>query len=104
MALKERPMPKAHIRNGELRLPLTDDLREKLDMHEGEELTAHVFEGSVTFTRTTDDARQQAGRRIAALLEEVELRPGQPEMSEEEVDQMVDEEVKAYRRDRRNRS
>src|SRR5258708_36389096 len=104
MSLKERPMPKAHIRDGELRLPLTNDLRAKLDVHEGEELTAHVFEGSVTFTRTTDDARHQAGRRVAALLEQIQLRPGQPEMSEEDVDQMVDEEVKAYRRDRRNRS
>ncbi len=94
-------MPKAHIRDGELRIPLPETLREKLAVREGEELDAHVFEGSVTFTRTSDAARRQAGTRILKLIDQVRVRPGQPPMSPEEVERMVDEEVKAMRRTRR---
>ena len=36
-------MPKAHIRNGTLTIPLTDEIREKLDVRDGDELEAHVF-------------------------------------------------------------
>lgn len=95
-------MPKAHIRNGALTIPLSDEIREKLDVHEGEELDAHVFKGSVTFTRTSGEARRQAGHRILGLIDQVRAQPGKPEMSHEEVDQMVDAEVKAVRRARRN--
>lgn len=95
-------MPKAHIRDGELRIPLSDEIREKLDVQEGEELDAHVFEGSVTFTRKTAEARRQAGARILDLIDQVRVREGEPDMTPEEVEQMIDEEVKAYRRDRRN--
>ena len=35
-------MPKAHIRDGELRIALSDKLRAKLAVREGEELEAHV--------------------------------------------------------------
>ncbi len=94
-------MPKAHIQDGELRIPLTDDVREKLAVHEGEELDAHVFNGSVTLTRTGAEARQQAGARILALIEQVRVRPGQPVLSEEEADRLVDEEVREHRRRRR---
>jgi hypothetical protein len=103
MALKEPPMPKARIRNGALTIPLTEEIREKLDVHDGEELDAHVFRGSVTFTRTTEEARRQAGARILELIDQVRVRPGQPNMAPEEVEQMIDEEVKAVRRARRNR-
>ena len=96
-------MPKAHIRDGELRIPLTDDIREKLDVQEGEELETHVFADSLTVTRTTPEARRRAGERILKLIDEVRLQPGQPPMSPEELDRMIDEEVKAYRRERRSR-
>ncbi len=49
------------------------------------------------------DARGQAGQHILDLIDQVRVRPGKPEMSPEEVDQMVDEEVKAVRRTRQNR-
>ena len=95
-------MPKAHIQDGELRIRLTDDIREKLGVREGEELNAHVLEGSVTFTRAGGAARREAGKRILALTERIGARPGQPDMSEEEVNQMINEEAEAYRHDRRN--
>ena len=96
-------MPKAHIRNGELTLPLSDEMREKLDVRDGDELEAHVFKGSVSFTPTSPDARERAWERIFSLIDQVHVRPGQPEMSIEEVEQMIVDEVKAVRRARRSR-
>jgi len=103
MVLKEHPMPKAHIRNGALTIPLTDEIREKLDVHDGDELDAHVFKGSVTFTPASSEVRDQAWDRLFAIIDQVRVRPGQPAMSPEEVEQMIDEEVKAVRRARRTR-
>lgn len=96
-------MPKAHIRDGELRIALSDEMRAKLAVHEGEELEAHVFEGSVTFTRRAAAARRQAGVRILKLIDQVGVRAGQPELSPEQAEQMIDEEVKTVRRARRSR-
>ena len=92
-------MPKAHIRNGELTIPLSDEIREKLDVQEGEELEAHVFAGSLTVTRTTPEARRQAGDRILGIIDKVRLRRGQRPLTEEE----IVEEVHAVRRARRDR-
>jgi hypothetical protein len=103
MALKDTIMPKAHIHNGALTIPLTDEIRRKLDVHEGEELDAHVFKDSVTFTRTTPEVRRQAGERLLEIISRVRIRPGQPDLSSEEVEQMIDEEVKAVRRARGSR-
>lgn len=94
-------MLKVHIHDGELRIPLTDDVREKLAVHEGEELDAHVFNGSMTLTRTSAEARQQAGARILALIDQVRVRQDQPVLSEEDADRLVDEEVREHRRSRR---
>jgi hypothetical protein len=96
-------MPKAHIHDGALTIALTDELRERLEVHEGEELDAHVFKGGVTFTRTTHEARRHAGQRILELVDQVRVRPGQPEMSPAAVEQMIDAKVKAVRRARRKR-
>jgi hypothetical protein len=59
-------------------------------------------EGRVTFTRTTDDARRQAVARILNLIDQLRGRPDRPDLPPAEVDRMVDEEVKAVRRARRN--
>jgi hypothetical protein len=48
-------MPKAHIRNGELTIPLSDEIHEKLSVHEGEQLQAHVLEDGLIVTRTSPD-------------------------------------------------
>jgi bifunctional DNA-binding transcriptional regulator/antitoxin component of YhaV-PrlF toxin-antitoxin module len=92
-------MPKAHIRNGELTIPLSEEIREKLDVRDGDELEAHVFEGSLTVTRTTLEARRQAGERILATIDRIGLRRGKRPLSEEE----IVEEVHAVRRTRRAR-
>lgn len=92
-------MPKAHIRNGELTIPLSDEIREKLAVREGEELETHVFEGSLTVTRTSPEARREAGERMLATIDRVRLRPGQKSLTDDEI---VDE-VRAVRRARRAR-
>ena len=96
-------MPKARIRNGELRIPLSDEIREKLGVHDGDELDAHVFKGSVTLTPTSSDLRERTWQRLFAIIDQVEVQAGLPAMSSEEVEQMIDEEVKAVRRARRRR-
>ena len=92
-------MPKAHIRNGELTIPLTDEIREKLDVHDGDELEAHVFKGSVSFTPKSADVRERAWERIFSVIDRVQLRPGQSPMTEDE----IVEAVHAVRRARRAR-
>ena len=68
-------MPKLEIRGGKLMLSLSDELREKLDVHDGDEFEAHVFAGSVTFTRSTPNARRRAGERILAITDQVRPAP-----------------------------
>lgn len=90
-------MPRAHIRNGELTIPLNKEMREKLDVHEGDELEAHVFKGSISFTPKESNAREQAWQRIFSIIDRVRLRPGKTPMTEEE----IVEAVHAVRREHR---
>ena len=92
-------MPKAHIRNGELTIPLSDEIREKLDVRDGDELEAHVFKGSVSFTPKSADARERAWERIFSIIDQVRVLPGQSPLTDEE----IVEEVHAVRRARRAR-
>ena len=96
-------MPRAEIRNGKLMILPSDELREKLHVHDGGELEAHVLPGSVILRPVSGEARERAWERIFSIIEQVHLRPGQPEMTAEEVEQMIVDEVKAIRRDRRVR-
>jgi hypothetical protein len=96
-------MPKAEIRDGNLVLPLSDELRERLDVHDGDEFDAQVFAGSVTFTRSSPDARRRAGERILAIIDEVRPTPDQASKSIDEVDEEIVDYVKETRRARRTR-
>ncbi|HMD64329.1 MAG TPA: hypothetical protein VKF83_10190 [Stellaceae bacterium] len=96
-------MPKAEIRDGKLTLPLSDELREKLDVHDGDEFEAHVFGCSVTFTRSSPNARRRAGERILAITDEVRPTPTQALKSTDQVEQEIVEYVKETRRARRTR-
>jgi hypothetical protein len=55
----------------------------------------------VTFTRRTETARRQAGARILDLIDQVRVRFGQPGLSPEQAEAIIDEEVKTVRRARR---
>ena len=96
-------MPKAEIRDGKLMLPLSDELRERLDAHDGDEFEAHVFAGSVTFTRSSLNARRRAGERILAIIDEVRPTPDQASKSIDEVEEEIVDYVKETRRARRTR-
>jgi hypothetical protein len=93
----EQAMPKAYIRNGELTIPLTDEIREKLDVHDGDELEAHVFNGSVSFTPKSTDARERAWERLFAIIDQVRLRPGQAPLTDEEIVEEVHTVRRAHR-------
>ena len=38
-------MPKAEIRDGKLAIPLSDEVRQKLDLRDGDEVEAHILKG-----------------------------------------------------------
>jgi len=92
-------MPKAHIRNGELAIPLSDEIRKKRNVRESEEFQAHVLEDGLIVTRTLPDARRRAGERLFEIIDRVRLRPGQKPLTEKD----IVEEVHAVRRARRAR-
>jgi len=100
MALKEHIVPKAHIHNGELTIPLSDELRERLDVSEGDELEAHVFPGSVVLRTSSPRDRDRSWERIFSVIDQVRVRPGQPAMPIAEVEQMIVDEVRSVRRAR----
>jgi hypothetical protein len=85
MDTMEQAMPKAHIRNGALTIPLSDEIREKPDVRDGEELQTHVYKGSLTVTRTTAEACQSASDSVLATIDLVRRRRGKPAMTDEEI-------------------
>lgn len=91
-------MLKVRVRNGELTIPLTEEIQEKLDVHDGDELEARVFKG-ISFTPRSAEARLRAWDDLFSILERVRLRPGQQPLTEEE----IVEEVHSVRRARRER-
>ena len=93
-------MPTARIRNGELTVPLSDDVQEKLGLRDGDELEAHIFNGGLSLTPTSAEARGRAWDNIVSIIDQVRLRSGQQPLTEDE----IVEEVKAYRRARRARA
>ncbi len=96
-------MPKAHIRNGELTIPLSEEIREKLDVHEGDELEAHVFPGSVVFRASSPDARERAWQRILSVTARVRPTSDQAAKPINQVEEEIVEAVKETRRARRTR-
>ena len=96
-------MAKAKIRDGKLTIPLSAEVQEKLDLRDGDEVEAHIFQGSAILRPATAKARGRAWERIFSIMDQVQLRPGQPEMSPEEVEQLIVDEVKAVRQAQRDR-
>lgn len=94
-------MPKVEVRHGQLTIPVSDEVREKLDLHDGDELEQHVLGDSVLFTPATPDARERAWQRILAVTDQVLTTAEQGAKPIEVVEQEIVDEVKAYRRARR---
>lgn len=96
-------MLKAEVRNGKLTIPLSDEIKEKLEVRDGDEFEAQALNGSLTLTRSGPDARGRAGERILAITEQV--RPTREEASKpiEQVEGEILEYVKETRRARRTR-
>src|SRR5215203_79682 len=98
MAVKDDIMPKALIRNGALTIPLTDEIREKLDVREGDELEAHVFPGSVVVRTASQGAREAAWQRIFSITDAVQPTPERALKPIDEVEEEIVEAVKETRR------
>lgn len=94
-------MPRLEANEGQLTIPVTDDVREKLDLHAGDELSSHVIEGSVVYTPSTPDARERAWRRIDTITSQVRPTPRQARKPIAKVEQEIVEEVKRSSRSRR---
>jgi bifunctional DNA-binding transcriptional regulator/antitoxin component of YhaV-PrlF toxin-antitoxin module len=97
MSPKEETVPKARIRNGELTIPLSDEIREKLGVGDGDELEAHVFSGSLVLTASAE-ARERAWQRIFAITAQVRPTPAQAAKPIEQVEDEIVECVKETRR------
>lgn len=98
-----KTMSKAEIRDGKLTIPPSDEIREKLDLRDGEEVEAHVLKGAVVLRPASAGARERVGERIFSNIDQVQLRPGQAAMTAEQVEQMIVDEVKAVPRAQRDR-
>ena len=94
-------MPKVKAREGELTIPVSDEVREKLDLHDGDELAAHVFGDSVVYTPTTPDAKERAWQRILSITDQVRPTPAQAAKPIEIAEQEIVEDVHAFRQARR---
>jgi hypothetical protein len=66
---------------------------------DGDEVETLVFDGRISVTPKSAEARKRAWDRVFAIIDEVRVRPGQTPMTEDE----IAEEVKAVRRARRAR-
>ncbi len=91
-------MPKAHIRNGELTIPLSDKLRKKFGVRDGDELEAHVFPGSLVLRTASPEARERALERICAITDHVHPAPEQAAKAIEQVEDEIVGYVKETRR------
>jgi bifunctional DNA-binding transcriptional regulator/antitoxin component of YhaV-PrlF toxin-antitoxin module len=101
MASKVEIMPRVEGREGQLAIPVTDDVREKLGLHAGDELAVHVIEGSVVYTPATPDARERAWKRIESVTDQVRPTAAQARKPISEIEQEIVGEVKRIRRSRR---
>jgi bifunctional DNA-binding transcriptional regulator/antitoxin component of YhaV-PrlF toxin-antitoxin module len=99
-------VPKAHIRNGQLTVPLSEEIREKLGVREGDELEAHVFPGSLILHSASPVSRERAWERICAITDEVRPMPAQAakpiERVEDEIAGYVSETRRAMRAARKH--
>jgi len=93
-------MPKVELREGQLAIPVSDELRERLNLHSGDELSTQVIEDSVVFTSRSPDARERAWRRINAVTDQVRPTPEQARKPIADAEQEIVDEVKATRRSR----
>jgi antitoxin component of MazEF toxin-antitoxin module len=97
MTSKVEIMPRVEGSGDQLAIPVTDDVREKLGLHAGDELAVHVIEGSVVYTPATPDARERAWKRIEAITDQVRPTAAQERKPISEIEQEIVAEVKLIR-------
>lgn len=90
-------MPRVKKHGNQLTLP--DDLREALSSAEEDELEAEVVQDGVLVRSSASTRRGSALARIHQAQQAVRLSPELDAMSPQERDEMIVEEVKAYRKE-----
>lgn len=95
-------MPKVEVQEGQLTIPVSDEVREKLKLHPGDELAVHIIGDSVVYTQAAPDARERAWQRIMTITDQVLPVPDQAAKPIEEVEKEITEQVHAFRRTRRD--
>jgi bifunctional DNA-binding transcriptional regulator/antitoxin component of YhaV-PrlF toxin-antitoxin module len=101
MAVKVHIMPRVETKEGRLTIPVSDEVREKLGLHDGNDLAAHVVGDSVVYTPATPDARERAWQRILSITDEVRPTPEQATKPIDVAEQDIVDNVHAFRRARR---
>jgi bifunctional DNA-binding transcriptional regulator/antitoxin component of YhaV-PrlF toxin-antitoxin module len=102
MITKENTMPKVKAHEGQLTIPVSDEVRKRLDLHDGDELSAHVVGDSVVYTPATPDARERAWQRIFSITDQVRPTAAQAAKPVGVAEQEIVDDVKAFRRARRD--
>lgn len=83
-------------------IPVSDEVREKLHLHDGDELAVHVVGDSVVYTPAAPDARERAWQRILSITDQVRPTPEQAGKPIDVAEQEIVEDVHAFRRARRS--
>lgn len=88
-------LPRSTKLNHEGQITIPAEIREALDMHEGEELLVEQVDGRIVLRRAIDIARETAG----ALKQYRKATPVDPEEEDEAIERAIVEEYLASLRD-----
>ena len=88
-------------KDGQLTIPVSDEVREKLGLRDGGELAAHIVGDSVVYTPTAPDGRERAWQRMLSSTEQVQPTPEQVGKPIDMVEQEIVDDMRAFRRARR---
>jgi bifunctional DNA-binding transcriptional regulator/antitoxin component of YhaV-PrlF toxin-antitoxin module len=94
-------MPRVETKDSRLTVPVSDEVREKLGLHDGDELAVHVVGDSVVYTPAAPDGRERAWQRILSITDKVQPMREQAAKPIDVGEQEIVEDVHAFRRARR---
>jgi AbrB family looped-hinge helix DNA binding protein len=84
------------LRSGQVTLPA--ELRKQFNLREEDYLEAEVIKEGILLKPVTVIERQKAGKALLQLLNRVHARPPASNLSQEEQEDLIVKEVKAFRK------
>ncbi|MGE0821755.1 MAG: AbrB/MazE/SpoVT family DNA-binding domain-containing protein [Candidatus Binatia bacterium] len=88
------------IRSNQITLPA--ELRKQFDLSEGDYLEAQATQEGILLKPVSIVARQHAGKDLLKLLDRVHAKQPTSTLSPEEQEEMIAQEVKAFRKHKRH--